>query len=103
MVSEQAAAPPTVRRKAKRNFRPLIAAVVVAALAGGGWWGWVKTHPAEDANSKLLTDTVNSCRTDVDVHDRLKFPASYQAETNHGCAPLVSCYVSYLNRDDPYR
>ncbi|HLJ56827.1 MAG TPA: efflux RND transporter periplasmic adaptor subunit [Chthonomonadaceae bacterium] len=58
MVSEQAAAPPTVRRKAKRNMRPLIGFTVLAVLAGGGWFGWVKTHPPEDPNAKLLTDTV---------------------------------------------
>ena len=58
MVSEQAAGPSMVRRKSKRNMRPAIAVVVLAALAGGGWWGWTKSHPADDGNSKLLTDTI---------------------------------------------
>lgn len=58
MVSEQAAAPAMARRKAKRNFRPLIAVGVLAALAGGGWWGWAKAHPPDDGTGKLLTDTV---------------------------------------------
>ncbi len=58
MVSDRVAAPAMTRRKVKRGFRPVGAIVVVALLAGGGWLGWTKTHPVEDSNAKLLTDTV---------------------------------------------
>ncbi len=50
------------------------------------------------ATAALLTDTVNRGRTDVDVHDRLRFASSQQAETSQGYLPLVSHYVSHIKR-----
>ena len=58
MVMEQTAAPAVVRRKTKRNTRPLVGAVVILGLAGAGWFGWNKAHPVDDGTGKLLTDTV---------------------------------------------
>src|ERR1051326_1506041 len=58
MAMEQVSAPPAMRRKARRGYGRILGVVVGLAIVGGlGWWGWVKTHPADSATAKLLTDT----------------------------------------------
>src|SRR5438128_7593590 len=59
MAMEQVTAPPAVRRKTRRSNGRVIGIVATLAIAAAlGWWGWVKTHPADSATAKLLTDTV---------------------------------------------
>lgn len=59
MATAQMPAASGMRRKAKRKLRALPTIVSLAALFGLAWWGWTKTHPAEDPNAKLITDTVS--------------------------------------------
>ncbi|MEP6757227.1 MAG: efflux RND transporter periplasmic adaptor subunit [Chthonomonadales bacterium] len=42
----------------KRLKKFITTIVILAAVGGLGWWGWMKTHPAEDPSSKMITTTV---------------------------------------------
>ncbi len=77
MTTAPATAPVAMKRKTRRKSRAM-PIVISAALVGGlGWFGWTKTHPAEDANSKLLTAPV----TRGDIVEAISATGSITAQT----------------------
>ena len=58
MASVTASPMTGARKKARRGGRTWLFVVLIALAAGLGWWGWTATHPADNPNGKLLTDTV---------------------------------------------
>lgn len=59
MANGQPSSATALKRKARRKARTLPVVGAVAVLVGAAWWGWMKTHPAEDPNAKLITAKVS--------------------------------------------
>jgi RND family efflux transporter MFP subunit len=75
MASESSSS--ALKRRARRKFRALPTVGAVALLAGLALWGWMKTHPATDPNSKLLTAPV----TRGDLVETISATGSVTAQT----------------------
>ncbi|HLK58681.1 MAG TPA: HlyD family efflux transporter periplasmic adaptor subunit [Chthonomonadaceae bacterium] len=58
MASVTAAPTSGARKKARRGGRTWLYVVLIALAGGLGWWWWTATHPSDNSNGKLLTDTV---------------------------------------------
>lgn len=67
----------SLKRRVRRKTRFLPAILLLALTVAGGWYAWVKTHPAEDENSKLLTATV----TRGDLLETVSSTGSITAQT----------------------
>src|SRR5437016_6013064 len=68
---------PAVKRRARRRIGllPLLGTLAVAAALG--WWGWVRTHPADNLASNLITATV----TRGDLVETVSATGSVTAQT----------------------
>ena len=56
---------PIVKRRTRSRAGILPWLALLAIIGALAWWGWVKTHPANDWASKLLTATVTRGEREV--------------------------------------
>jgi HlyD family secretion protein len=68
---------PAAKRRARRRFGVLPLLGMLALVAGLGWWGWVRTHPANNWASNLLTASV----TRGDLVETVSATGSVTAQT----------------------
>jgi HlyD family secretion protein len=77
MDTAQPAPRPIAKRKTRRRLGILPMLALLAAAAGLAWWGWVKTHPANNWASNLLTAPV----TRGDLVEAVSATGSVTAQT----------------------
>src|ERR1041384_3369149 len=58
MAYAQTASPAAARRRARRGVRFLPMAGIFCVLGTIGYVAWIRTHPADDTSSKLITAQV---------------------------------------------